>query len=70
LREVVDVVSRGLSERTVLSVAGDGAVDQLRAQGFEGVVAGAKPIGDTGSEALDQDVCLGGESLERKLTGG
>jgi hypothetical protein len=55
-RDVVDVVPRRVRQRPVLPPAGHPAVDETRVAGEAVIGAEAQPLGDAGTEPLDQRV--------------
>jgi hypothetical protein len=63
--DVVQVVPGFPVQRTVLPVAGDRAVHELRTHRAEVVVPGPEPLGDARPEALDEAVGRGDQPAER-----
>ena len=59
-REIIQVVSREITVRTVLAVAAQRAVDDAGVDGPQGLIVTAQPLHHTGPEAFDQHVVLFG----------
>ncbi len=65
--QVVDVVARDVPHRAVLSIPGDGAVNDLRVDGGNRIVVDPEPRNDAGPEPFDDDVGGSCEAQEDRL---
>ena len=62
--QVVDVMARAVFIGAGLAVAGDGAVDQFRVDGFQGFITHAQAIHYPGAELLHHNVVVRHQFLD------